>query len=696
MQELESPPLTGRFARDEAGTAPGDRAFRPDVEGLRAVAVLLVVLFHAGVPGLGGGYVGVDVFFVISGFVITGVLLRERSATAKTSLVGFYGRRCRRIIPAATFVIVVSTLLAYGFLGNSGGSRTATDAKWAAVFLANFHFSATNTNYLASQQLPSVLQNFWSLAVEEQFYIVYPTLFLVVFAWRSRRPRGRALLAIVLATLVALFFAYSIVETAHHPSASYFSPLSRAWELGLGALVAVGTPTLRRLPRRVAAVATWGGLAMIAVAAAAFGTNTAYPGAIAAVPVAGAALVIAGGVRVPRWGAERLLGLSPFTWLGRLSYSVYLWHWPILTIAAERAGKASLPLSQSAPWVLVSVAAAAATYLLIENPVRHARFTVRYRFAGIALGTVLVALTLVMTVAVAPSTPARAAAAPKGPGFTTSSLDGLLAEAPSLRALPADLSPPLDLVAFTNPIPLRTGCFADYVAVRVPACGYGDPIGTHTMVLYGDSHAAMWYPALNAIAIRNKWRLVVLTKAACPVEMMAVPFPPGQGPAGTPWPACAAWQAYATGRILAIHPALLVVSQRYEIYFHYTSAQWAAGMKRFLEAVHLPADRIVDLQSTPENPGPSCLSAHTGDIRACNFHVGKGQQRIDGVERRAVRAFGADYVGTDQWMCRSTCTEVVGHYLVYYDTAHINVVYCTLLEGVLAEALRLPSRGLAS
>ena len=171
---------------DQSGSAPGDRRFRPDVEGLRAVAVLLVVLYHANLPGLSGGFVGVDVFFVISGFVITGLLLRERAATERTSLLSFYGRRVRRILPAATLVIVATVIATYAVLGVVFGNPTAVAARWTALFLANFHFAAIGTNYLSAHQPPSPLQNFWSLAVEEQFYLVYPAIFLIVAA-ASRR-----------------------------------------------------------------------------------------------------------------------------------------------------------------------------------------------------------------------------------------------------------------------------------------------------------------------------------------------------------------------------------------------------------------------------------------------------------------------------------------------------------------------------
>ncbi len=177
-------------AGGEAGTPPGDRRFRPDVQGLRAIAILLAIVYHADIPPFSGGYVGIEVFFVISGFVITGLLLRERESSGHTSLRSFYGRRARRIIPMATLVIIVTVIVTYHSLGTLVGHQTALDGAWSAVFLANVHFQATDTNYLLSQAPPSPLLNYWSLGVEEQFYIVYPALFLVLGWWAKRAQRG--------------------------------------------------------------------------------------------------------------------------------------------------------------------------------------------------------------------------------------------------------------------------------------------------------------------------------------------------------------------------------------------------------------------------------------------------------------------------------------------------------------------------
>lgn len=369
------------------GSPSRERAFRPDVQGLRALAILLVVAFHAGLP-IHGGYVGVDVFFVISGFVITGVLLRERESRASTSILSFYARRVRRILPAASLVIVVVVLASTAVLGGVLAQATAADARWATMFLANFHFAATGTNYLASQRPPSPLQNYWSLAVEEQFYLVYPALFAIV-AWLSRRGSLRRHLAMLLTIVIVASFVFSITATSSAPTAAYFSPLTRAWELALGALVALSTGFLRRIPTRLAAVASWSGLGAIIVSAISFGSGTAYPGAAVALPVVGTAMVIAAGAASPSWGAESVLRRRPVQWLALISYSLYLWHWPILTVVAERDNKTSLPVAEGVVLVLVSVALAAATYRLVENPVRNATPLKLRRWATVGLGAVI-------------------------------------------------------------------------------------------------------------------------------------------------------------------------------------------------------------------------------------------------------------------------------------------------------------------
>ena len=352
------------------------RTFRPDVEGLRAVAVGAVVLFHAGVPGIAGGYVGVDVFFVISGFLITSLMLREVAATGRLSLARFYGRRARRILPASALVLIVTTLAGYHWLGFLRGGEVAADATWAALFAANLRFAGQGVDYLASQAAPSPMQHFWSLAVEEQFYFVWPAA-LVVLLWCGRR---RAL-HICLGVAVGASFALSAAQSGG--TWSYFSPLTRAWELGAGCLLALAAGRLGRIPDRLATPMAGVGLALIAVAAFTFDDTTMFPGYAAALPVLGAVLVLAG-------RGDGVLGRAPLQWLGRLSYSLYLWHWPVLVIAAQAYGGTPPPPAR-ALLVLLSVALAAVTYVCLEDPIRRSGRLKRSHLLTLAVAILLIA-----------------------------------------------------------------------------------------------------------------------------------------------------------------------------------------------------------------------------------------------------------------------------------------------------------------
>ena len=266
----------------------------------------------------------------------------------------------------------MTVVAAFHYLGSLTGHETAVDGQWAAVFLANFHFTASATNYLASQQPPSALQNYWSLAVEEQFYIVYPTLFLVTASLLTKISL-RLRLAILLVAVIVASYAFSIFFTSANPSSAFFSPFTRAWELALGGLIAVSGDTVRRLPGWLAATCTWVGLGAIVVSSVTLTSASVYPGALVAFPVLGAGLIIAGGAAQPEWGVEWLLRRKSFQWLGLISFSLYLWHWPILIIVTQHRGATALPVWENLLLLLVATLAAAVTYRVLENPIRHSR-----------------------------------------------------------------------------------------------------------------------------------------------------------------------------------------------------------------------------------------------------------------------------------------------------------------------------------
>jgi peptidoglycan/LPS O-acetylase OafA/YrhL len=660
-----------------------------------------VVLYHAGLSRLHGGYVGVDVFFLVSGYVITGVLLREREAGHRSSLGRFYARRSRRILPAASLVIVVVVLATYRVLGPVTGTQTAIDAKWTAVFLANFHFASQGSNYLTASLPPSPLLNFWSLAVEEQFYLVYPTLFMLIAALRVRWWSFRARLIVALGVVVGASFAWSVIQTASSPQAAYYSPFTRAWELALGALLAAGTPWLVKVPQRLAAWATWLGLIAIGISAIWFGAETPYPGAWAAIPVVGAALVVAAGTPAPRWGAESVLGRRPLLWLGNLSYSLYLWHWPILILAAESAGKTSLPLSQSLVWVGVAVVASVVTYRLVENPIRHARVIAASRLASIGLGAVLIAVTLIVaTVAIDihGTSESTGSSHPQAiPILSAQQVHRLVAASSSIRSVPPDISPPLSSAFFDFGIPRTwTGCETAPAQVTEPSCTFGAADGRRTMVIYGDSHADMWATALNDIAVADGWKLVTFVKDGCPAIDLPIPDPPGNGAPGAPFQACDQWRRYVTGRINQLRPNLVIVTQalwRRPSGDLYSPAQWEAGLVRTLNQIRAPHTVKVVLGNTPAlaQYGPNCLSVHLDDAQACGALARSYLTPFRQAEARAAVVAGADYVNTMPWFCTKTCSAVIGRFEVYKDQVHITNTYARALEGVLAASLNLPA-----
>jgi peptidoglycan/LPS O-acetylase OafA/YrhL len=348
------------------------------------------------------GVIGVDVFFVISGFVITGVLLRERAATGHTGLVAFYGRRARRIIPMATLVIAIVVIVDRFVDGATLASGVSIAGRWDAMFQANtvFFQNLLHDTYSGPTPPPKMagLAVYWSLSVEEQFYLVYPALFLVIMAaggrWSVRRRLG-----VLLTTITVASLAYSF---ATNPSfVAYFSTLTRAWELAVGGLLAVGSIWLKKLPKSMAAAMTWvglGGVLFLVLAHNADNEIGVWPRSVPIWIVAATALVIAGGTAAPRLGAELLLKLTPFKWVALWSFSLYLWHKPIYLWAVQLKGQLSVP--EELLTAGIAVAVSAGSYFLVENPLRHSQYLARSGVRSLLLGLGLIASCVLLTIAI--------------------------------------------------------------------------------------------------------------------------------------------------------------------------------------------------------------------------------------------------------------------------------------------------------
>ena len=519
--------------------------FRPDIEGLRAVAVVAVVLFHAGLPGVGGGFVGVDVFFVISGFLITGLLWREVSSAGTVKLSRFYGARARRLLPASALVGVVTAIGSAVLLPPLQAHDVLEDGIYSALYVSNNHFAQENLSYFSPVRPPSPFQHYWSLGVEEQFYLVWPALIigttllirLIRRRTKAEAPSKQTPYLVVLALVAAVSFALSLAATFVAPSVAFFSLPTRAWQLAAGGLVTLTAGQWRRLPARAAAIAGWAGLGVILLACTQLSSGTLYPGTAALLPVLGAVLVIGAGCATPAQGCGRVLAVAPMRAIGRISYSWYLWHWPVLLLAPPLLGH-PLGLGGRLATALISGGLAVLTVRFIEDPLRFAPAIRRSALASLALGGVATAVAVCVSVALIDwvpdpighgpaAAPLTITASPPPPGSSIDAYDAAVqnafaqvqaavAAAADLKAVPSNLEPPLARAAAEYKAEFYDGCQRNLLDAGQPECVTGDTSSATTVALLGDSHATMWAPAFKQVAEQRHWRLETLTKGACP------------------------------------------------------------------------------------------------------------------------------------------------------------------------------------
>lgn len=680
----------------------GDR-FRPDIEGLRAVAIGLVLLFHGYGKPFTGGFAGVDVFFVISGFLITGLLLHEQVNDGRISLWRFYARRVRRILPAATLTVLVTVFATYHLLGFISGNDVANDAKWTAVFAANIHFALLGTDYLGSRLPPSPVEHMWSLGVEEQFYLAWPTLFLLVavIVRLSKHRDVRAVLTASLLVVVGASLAWSVLQTSSNATWAYFSPLTRAWELALGALIAVLGPVVSRAPRSVHQATALLGLAGIAASAVLLNSSTPYPGCAVALPAVSSAMLIWAGCGNPQTAVGRVLSVRPMQWLGARSYSLYLWHWPILVIAARYAGH-HLSLWQNSGLLLAAVAASAITFRLIENPVRNSPILRSRTQLTLAIG---VALTLV-TIGIAQ----RQIASHDGTWTTRSPQSPPAGQAQVLEAVQAaqhlQVLPNAVAASLTKPdLAKATGRFDCYQLALPPdfvdfskselghefgQCAAGSEHGSKLMVTFGDSRAWMWGAALEGVAAKYGYKLRTFYMNSCPALDLHFMSYQTQAPNDE----CYQFHRSAVAAIRSLHPDLVITTgaslQMLADGSQPAAAQWQQGWASTFRELAQPGTRFAMLGDIPswEQDDAHCLAAHVTAVQECSVPRSQGTPsgNLD-AEQAAATAAGALYVPTVPWVCADRCEPVIADIRVYYERFHFTKSYAAYLTGAVGEAL---------
>ena len=705
---LEGGPRKGVRVGHQDASRSASGEFRPDLEGLRGVAILLVLLFHARLPGSAGGFVGVDVFFVLSGFLITGLLLREHERTGRISLGAFYARRARRILPAASVVLAATMILSWFMLAPLDLPRVAGDAVASALSVGNIRFAAGATDYFGTDLTPSPVIHYWSLGVEEQFYLLWPAL--LILATRSHRPRIAA--GLLLAGLAIVSYLLALVLTDAAPAWAFYSLPTRAWQLALGGLLAVGAARIDRIPNRIAVPLGWLGLGAILSALVLVGPGTPYPGLAALLPALGSGAVILAGQRPG--AVASLLAVPVLRFLGRISYSLYLVHWPIFVLpAATLAIGEELPLEVRAALAALAVAVGWASYRFVELPIhRGPRFAARPSRTLAAAG-VAMALTVAIcgSVGFAASAsleeggdPVADAGSPAPPVAVAPAATGATASGPGIaistggppptplptpspngpQPLPARVRPALASAATDSETLTADGCLLGQPQIKPPNCVYGDKNGTFTVALVGDSHAAHWFPAIKAIADARGWRLMPYIKLSCRFLDM---------PQYSHWyrrmyTECDTWRALVVARLQAIKPDLVIeASSRDGVTSDATDrdqVHQGEAMAGLLRQVPGAKAILVDTPISKYNV-PYCLSKHRSDVRSCETSRRYALGPSPGiVETTAATELGATLIDMTPLICPGDpCPVVIDRMIVYRDSHHMTATFVLSLRASL-------------
>lgn len=605
-----------------------------EIQGLRALAAILVLVFHA--KFLPGGFVGVDIFYVISGFLITGLLLKELNSNGRISLKAFYLRRSKRLLPASFLVLFITAIVAWLLLPPISRGSIGRDLIATTLYVSNYLFAWWQNDYQNLNAVPSPFIHYWSLAVEEQFYLFWPIFIIALAKLKSSR---KFLIGFWSVTIIT--FALGVWLTVLAPIWAFYSLPTRAWELSIGALIAL-LPRLQNQKRVVAII----GLVALLVSTFWFSEETAFPGFYALLPVLGTAALLSSIGNWPnpiKWLATNRISL----WLGKISYPLYLWHWPVLVLPIALLSR-DLLVWERIVALLITVLLADLTNRFVEEPLRVKDISPRrlIQIVGLAMVlSVLLGLGIMKT--------------------TTSSIlvDGKQTTLASIEA---------------RPITYENGCHLNYHQSISPLCEFGKLDSTKTVVLYGDSHAAQWFPALNKLADEKGFKLINLTKSACPSIAVT------RASVGAfQMKNCEEWRSSAISRIAVMKPDLVILSS----FEHYSpigdprkvEEWWVAGSKKSYQILQPLSPKLIYLLDTPlpDRNIPDCLATTRAD--RCIANDEKGLPQV------------ADFqiIKPSIWLCESDCPGTVRGNVAYRDASHISVA--TSLE--LADRLWLALLG---
>ena len=656
-------------------TASGEEGrlnFRPDIEGLRAVAIIAVVLYHARWNGAGGGFFGVDVFFVLSGFLISGIIVDEIARTGTLSLVNFWARRARRLLPAATFVTLVVLVVNAWVFSLFLQIHLANTARAFAVYGSNIVFAIRSTDYFGGVATHDPLLHTWSLSVEEQFYLFFAPAMLLLAVWTRKHLNVsfRGWLSGLAVVLSVLSLAGCLLLVRRYPVIAFYGLPSRAWEFGLGAMTLLSLRYVPRIDTRVLEAIALASLAGLVGSVVLLHEGRIHPlGLASLVPTLSTVGLILTGAGARQTLVARALSAPVMRLLGRLSYSWYLWHWPALVYM--RATMRAPTLKMSLAVAFLSLLPAAAMYAWIESPIRHSRYLKRHPRSAV-VGAMLLAALIYAATTVA-----------------------------IVRANALLHSPPIAkiLAATANPRIYDDGCQLPLLKVDSPACEYGPATNDTTIVLFGDSHAAHWFSAFDSVATLRGWKYINWTKTKCPAAMVHVQAQ------GRLYFECEEWKRRTIERIVKRRPTIVVIAEdkTYRIMMGKElilvdssdagRREWLRALSETMEALVPSGAKLILLGDTPQPQSdiPECLVRHFAEQSRCDASLAVAlNPPLTAMERAAATVVpGVAYINLNEYLCdEHVCPAASPNGTVrYQDSNHLSVIFAASLAPQLSQAI---------
>ncbi|SFQ41877.1 Peptidoglycan/LPS O-acetylase OafA/YrhL, contains acyltransferase and SGNH-hydrolase domains [Geopseudomonas sagittaria] len=645
--------------------------YRDDIQGVRAIGAILIALYHIWIHKVSGG---VDVFFVMSGFLMTGVLIRQLESTNRIQPFVFWGNLVKRIAPSACTVLLATLFLGYFFVPEPLWSQFIKEVTFSALQIENIGLMRNSVDYLARELPPSPVQQFWALSIQVQFYVFLPLILALVLGL-SKRPNSTLPFITAIAVVIAASFLYSVVETTSNPVSAYFNPGARAWEFFAGVLLAFLLPYLQ-LNAALRNALGLIGISALLLCGILVSESMKFPGYIAIIPVTAAVLLIISGAGSSQTPAKRLLSHPWLKALGKVSFGIYLWHWPLLAFTIEYTGNSHLSLPLGLAIILLAVVLAMATNRYIEEPIRKKKYQAGKAWAPYLIGGAF--LTPVLATAATWSYYIQSTIASQSHYNLQQAIINDVSrpdERQDASHIPHD-----ELVTVKELLPdaYTDGCHQDITSPEVRICTYGDRHSQASVALVGGSHAAQWLPALDTIGKQGRLKILNITKSSCPLGAL-----PDSDPS------CMEWNRQLVEELSLLKPLAVITNSTRATLAEspeHVPPSYVQQWKK-LESLGI---KVIAIRDNPafDFDAATCVARHPEDALACAKPREQSLSSIDPSIAHLRTLSNLNLIDMSEFFCtQRTCMTVTNDHLMYRDAEHLNVLYVLSLTNELHEKL---------